>query len=152
MLGEFSLFRQWFIDHWMRAGLVVAGVMLLTLPVYWSNSNRTVMLTTILLPLYMIHQYEEHAQGKFVAVFNATIGKGYQVLTEVSAFMINFFGVWVVYLVAFYLARYVNLGFALIVSYLMLVNALAHIASAAVMRLYNPGLWTAVALFLPSSI
>jgi len=42
----------------------------------------------------MIHQYEEHAHGRFVEIFNSTIGGGRRVLTKVSAFWINIRGVW----------------------------------------------------------
>jgi Protein of unknown function with HXXEE motif len=51
-----------------------------------------------------------------------------------------------------YLARFVGLGLGLIAIYLTLVNALVHIVQAAVQRRYNPGLATAVVLFLPVGI
>jgi hypothetical protein len=55
-------------------------------------------------------------------------------------------------LIVLYLARFVGLGLGLIAIYLTLVNALVHIVQAAVQRRYNPGLATAVALFLPVGI
>jgi Protein of unknown function with HXXEE motif len=58
----------------------------------------------------------------------------------------------VVILLALYLARFVGLGLGLIAIYLTLLNALVHIVQAAVQRRYNPGLATAVALFLPVGI
>jgi hypothetical protein len=37
----------------------------------------------------MIHHYEEHAHGRFVELFNSTIGRGLEVLTRTSTFWIN---------------------------------------------------------------
>jgi Na+-translocating ferredoxin:NAD+ oxidoreductase RnfE subunit len=42
-----------------------------------------------------------------------------------------------------------NIGWGLSVVYLVLVNAVAHIVAAVLWREYNPGLWTALALFVP---
>ena len=47
-----------------------------TLPVLLTADNAPLVLVCTLLPVYMIHQYEEHAHGRFVAFFNATIGGG----------------------------------------------------------------------------
>jgi Na+-translocating ferredoxin:NAD+ oxidoreductase RnfE subunit len=52
-------------------------------------------------------------------------------------------------LVALYLAYFVNIGLGLIAVYLTLVNAVAHTVSTVVLRCYNPGLVTALVLFLP---
>ena len=42
-------------------------------------------------------------------------------------------------------------GWGLPAVYLVAVNALIHIVGATASRAYNPGLWTAIALFLPLS-
>jgi len=141
--------RPWFLDNWMRAGLIVALITLALLPVLWETADHALLLILTLLPVYMIHQYEEHAHGRFVADFNATIGNGLPVLTKTSAFVINVGGVWLLDLPAFYLAAYVDLGFALIPAYLMTVNAIVHILGTLATRRYNPGLYTALALFIP---
>ena len=52
-------------------------------------------------------------------------------------------------LVALYLVLYVNLVLGLIAVYLAVVNALVHAAGAVALRVYNPGLWTGLVLFLP---
>ena len=60
--------------------------------------------------------------------------------------------VWGVDLVALYLARFVDIGFGLIALWLTVINAIVHIAAAGRFRGYNPGLVTAVILFLPFGI
>lgn len=144
--------RAWFLENWMRAGLIVAAVMLATLPVLWDSANRALWLMLTLLPVYMTHQYEEHARGRFVKDFNTTMGNGLPVLTRESAMVINVAGVWLLYLLAFYLAVHVRFGFALIPAYLMTVNAAVHILGTLVTRHYNPGLYTALALFIPLGV
>ena len=57
---------------------------------------------------------------------------------------------WVLFLLSFYLARYVALGFALLPAYLVLVNALTHVAASVALRRYNPGLYTSILLFFPA--
>jgi hypothetical protein len=77
------------------------------------------------------------------------VGRGEEVLTPAAVFIINIGAVWVLDVVVIYLAWGVDVGLGLIAVYLMLINALVHIASAIHSRSYNPGLVTAVVLFLP---
>ena len=79
-------------------------------------------------------------------------GKGKIVLDDAAVFVINIPGVWGVNLVSIWLAFGIGVGWGLIGVYLTLVNALAHIGQAIRLRSYNPGLATAVVLFLPVSI
>ena|SRR5215203_513060 len=110
------------------------------MPVLLTADNAPLVLACTLLPVYMIHQYEEHAHGRFVAFFNATIGGGREVLMKVLAFWINVLDVWLLFLVSFYLAKYVALGFALVPVYLVLVNGITDLVTTVLLRRYNPGL------------
>jgi hypothetical protein len=141
--------RSWIIDNWSRLALPLAILALCSLPIFLTADNLPLILLYTLLPVYMIHQYEEHAHGKFVEFFNATMGKGYSVLTKASAFWINILEVWVAFLVTFYLARYVAVGFAFAPIYMTLFNGLTHVIASLALRRYNPGLYTSVLLFFP---
>jgi hypothetical protein len=57
--------------------------------------------------------------------------------------------VWVLNLLAFALAGHAGIGWGLIGVYAMLINVLVHVADALAKRAYNPGLITAIVLFLP---
>ena len=128
---------SWILDNWSRMALPFAVLILCSLPVFLAIGNVPLVLLYTLLPAYMIHQYEEHAHGRFVAFFNTTVGGGQEVLTKVSAPLINVAGVWLVFLASFYLAKYAALGFALVPVYLVLVNALIHVlTSHAAIALY----------------
>jgi Protein of unknown function with HXXEE motif len=140
---------SWVIDNWSRMALPFAVLALVSLPVFATDGNLPLILLYTLLPVYMIHQYEEHAHGRFVEFFNATVGRGHDVLTKVSAFWINILEVWLLFLVTFYLAKYVALGFAFVPIWLTIFNGLTHVIASVTLRRYNPGLYTSLALFFP---
>src|SRR5262249_14941489 len=77
------------------------------------------------------------------------LGHGSDVLTPIATFWINSLLVWLLDLVALYLACFVDLSLGLIAIYLPLLNAFGHLVPAIVKRQYNPGLLTSVTLFLP---
>lgn len=136
-------------DNWVYGG-VLAGLLLLALtPVLARGWPVALVLIWLQLPAYMLHQYEEHEDDRFRRFVNATIGGGREVLTRLDTFVINIAGVWGVDAVAFVLAAQVRLGLGLIAVYLSLVNGLAHGVQAIALRRYNPGLATAILLFLP---
>ena len=137
--------------YWVYGGFL-AGILILVLLPELSQSWSTALLAVFLqLPVYMLHQYEEHDNDRFRRFFNRTIGGGQEVLSPAAVFIINVPGVWGVIAGSFYLAAYISIGYGLIAVYLTLVNAVVHIVSGIVSRSYNPGLATAVLMFLPSS-
>ena len=77
------------------------------------------------------------------------VGKGYEVLTKGFAFWINILDVWLVFLVSFYLAKFVAIGFALVPIYLSILNGVTHVIASVILRRYNPGLCTSLVLFFP---
>jgi hypothetical protein len=146
--GRYRL-GSWMVDNWSRMALPFAVLVLCSLPIFLSADNLPLILLYTLLPVYMIHQYEEHAHGKFVEFFNSTIGKGHEVLTKASAFWINILEVWVLFLVSFYLAKYVAIGFAFVPIYTTLLNGITHVIASLALRRYNPGLYTSILSFFP---
>lgn len=73
-------------------------------------------------------------------------------LPPLAVFIVNVPGVWGVIVLSLYGAVSVGLGWALVAVYLVLVNAVVHIVHAIVFRRYNPGLFTAVVVFLPLGV
>ena len=127
--------------------LPLAVLLLCALPIFLTAKNVPLTLLYTMLPVYMIHQYEEHAHGRFVAFVNSVVGTGYEVLTKGFAFWVNILDVWLVFLVSFYLAKYVAIGFALVPIYLSILNGVTHVIASVVLRRYNPGLYTSLVLF-----
>ncbi|HVO44636.1 MAG TPA: HXXEE domain-containing protein [Aggregatilineales bacterium] len=148
MKSQDSLYR-WAIANWAKASLPMGGVLVLLSPLLARGIPMEAVLIFLLLPVYMFHQYEEHAQGQFRAFVNKHIGRGREVFDDQDIFWINMLGVWLINLVGLYLSVYVGLANGLVLAYLTVVNGLLHVAIAIVLRAYNPGLWTGLLLFLP---
>jgi hypothetical protein len=140
------LVRDW---NWPAASLLAGCLLLLAAPAWLHVAGLALTLVWVQLPIYMFHQWEEHAGDRFRRYVNRPIAGGHEALTPVATFWINVLGVWAVDLAALYLACFVHPSLGLVAIYLPLVNSLGHIGPAIARREYNPGLWTAVGLFLP---
>jgi Protein of unknown function with HXXEE motif len=136
-------------DNWVYGGFLAALMLLALTPVLARGWSVALLLMWLQLPIYMLHQYEEHDDDRFRRFVNATIGNGEDVLTRFDTFVINIAGVWGVDTISFWLATRVSLGLGLIAVYLSLVNSVGHCVQAVALRSYNPGLVTAIFLFIP---
>lgn len=141
----------WLVERWnWPAAAGFAGVVLLMLvPVVWAVAGPVIALIFLQMPVYMLHQVEEHVGDRFRGEVNATIGGGLEVLSRRATFVINSVGVWVLDLVALYLAVFVSPGWGLMAVYLPLVNSVGHIGDAIALKRPNAGLWTALFVFVP---
>jgi hypothetical protein len=135
--------------NWVYGGSLASLLILALLPLFWAGWTTAWTLTFLTLPAYMLHQYEEHDDDRFRQFVNAVIGRGREVLTLADVFFINIVGVWVVLAATFWVVHLAGPGWGLIAAWLILVNAFAHIVQGLVLRRYNPGLWTAILLFVP---
>ncbi|GGB39184.1 hypothetical protein GCM10011316_09020 [Roseibium aquae] len=140
------------VNDWLSGGTITLVFLLLLAPFFWGAVSAAVWTVYLMLPVYMVHQLEEHAGDRFRSFVNNRIGKGRQVLTPFATMVINVVGVWMLLLAVLYLAAWVDPDLGLIGSYLLIVNAITHIAVAVALRCYNPGLITAVVLFLPVGV
>ena len=136
------------IAHWVYGGFLAGLLLLLLAPVLVHSWPAPLAATFLCLPVYMVHQYEEHDNDRFRQFVNRQIGRG-EVLSPLAVFIINVPGVWGVVGISLALAATVGVGFGLIAAYLIVVNGVIHVIHALIKRGYNPGLGTAIALFLP---
>ena len=80
---------QRLIDNWVYGGFL-AGILILGLFMAIGGDWSTALwLVALQLPLYMIHQYEEHDADRFRIFVNQLVGHGRDVLTTKAVFMIN---------------------------------------------------------------
>lgn len=138
-----------FVSYWVYGGFLAAFLLIGLMPVFTRSWQLPLILVFLQLPVYMLHQLEEHDDDRFRRFINDMIGGGREVLSRGAVFVINVPGVWGVNLLSILLAFSLDLGFGLIAVYLTLINGLVHLAQAVRLRRYNPGLITAVLLFLP---
>lgn len=143
---------HWLVDDWnwpslalfaALFGFVIAPPLLPFLGLGWT-------LLFLQLPLYMLHQFEEHYRDRFRAYANAMFHQ--EVLSRSVTFAINSIGVWGVDLLAIYGACFLEPGLGLIAIYLTIVNGLLHLLPAIRQRRSNPGFYTATFCFLPLGI
>jgi hypothetical protein len=137
------------VSYWVYGGFLAAFLLLGLMPAFTRTWELPLILVFLQLPVYMLHQLEEHDDDRFRRFINDLIGGGREVLSRGAVFVINVPGVWGVNLLSILLAFSLDLGFGLIAIYLTLINGLVHLAQAVRLRRYNPGLITAVILFLP---
>lgn len=140
---------QRLIGHWVYGGFLAGLMLLALLPLVAGGLSTAMLLVVLNLPIYMIHQYEEHDADRFRRFVNARLGHGRDVLPVPAVFVINIGGVWMLNVATIWLAALGGAGWGLIAIYATLVNAVAHIGATLALRCYNPGVVTAVVLFLP---
>lgn len=136
-------------DNWVYGGVLAALMLLALTPVLAKGWPLPLLLIWLQLPVYMLHQYEEHDADRFRLFVNETLGGGREMLTRPDTFVINIAGVWGVNTAAFILAASVDVGFGLVAVYLSVVNGFIHCAQAVALRRPNPGLATSILLFIP---
>ena len=143
------MIKSWLEAHWVAGAIFLSFAFLLLLPVVARGSDSALMLIYLASPIYMMHQVEEHAGDRFRAYVNGQVFGGIEALRVRDVLWINLPGVWGVNLAALYAASFINPGWGLAASYLMLVNGIAHIGMAARFHNYNPGLVTGAFIFVP---
>lgn len=142
-------FVPWFVrdQQWARAGLPLAIILGLLGPFVRPALGKARFLIFLQLPVYLLHQFEEHGHGRFKAYVVRLFPRARGVSDE-NICIVNV-GVWVIDLAALYLARFDRLALSLIAPYLAVVNGILHLVAGVRARRYNPGLLTGVLLLLP---
>lgn len=142
----------WLVGDWQwpYAALFTGCSLVILAPLWFHFAGGPLAWVYLQLPIYMVHQCEEHTGDRFRLYTNRVVAGGREALTPDATFWINALGVWLVDGVALYLASCVDLALGLMAIYLPLLNSLGHIGQAVARREYNPGLWTSLGLFLPA--
>ena len=159
--------QAFLLEHWMKLGVFMAPFLLFIAFAFRSERQSEVdaqILSLLLLITYIAHQFEEHwidlygNSYAFKPFLNAMLLErlggddgSAEVLSDAGVFVINTSLVWLVGALAIWRAPE-NVFPALCMAAVVLVNAFSHIAAALFSGAYNPGLLTAVVLFLPASL
>ena len=154
---------DYLIGTWMVVGL--GGAIFLTLMLLTDRAqlwfDPLARLHCILLTAYLVHQFEEHGIDIFGRAY-ALIGYAQIVIADIGSapgftltplviYRSNTLFVWLPFLAALWgNRRFIWPGLA--AAGLVLTNAILHIGIAAWRQEYNPGLVTAIVLFVPISL
>lgn len=125
---------------WSRFDLALAAGLAALAPAVRRRASHAILLTYLQLPVYMVHQYEEHSRGAFKREMNALLPPAVGRLTDGIIFLSNIPGVWGVDAAATALAATRDPAAGLLAPYLAVVNALLHVGSALGTRRAPPGL------------
>ncbi|MEM6481943.1 MAG: HXXEE domain-containing protein [Pseudomonadota bacterium] len=134
-------------QNWVYGALPLAILLLGLAPLL----ERIVTPVFLSLPIYMLHQFEEHDADRFRKAVNTMLGGERQGLSHGAVWVINVVFVWFLLLAVFWLSQNTS-AWGLVAGYLMLINAAVHIIAAARTKTYNPGLVTSVVFFVPLSV
>ncbi len=157
--------HEFLLQHWMKVGTFMAPFLVLV-AFSVSASEKPINARSISLALlvaYILHQFEEHwvdiyGHGyAFKPYLNEFLSGllGYaqvqELMSDMSVFVINTSLVWLVGALAVWRGDGHTFA-ALCMAAIVIVNAVSHIGAGLMSGSYNPGLLTAVLVFLPVGI
>jgi Protein of unknown function with HXXEE motif len=138
--------------YWVTTAMLLSGALTAVAVMFGRDWPLPLLLIFLHSPVYMLHQVEEHNGDRFRTFINQRMFGGVEALTVADVLRLNIGGVWGGNLAALAAAYVAGPGLGLAAPYLMLVNAISHIAATVRVKGYNPGLLTSAMLFLPLSM
>ncbi|MGF1582327.1 MAG: HXXEE domain-containing protein [Gemmataceae bacterium] len=138
-------------QNWVYGGFLSAFVLFGLVIVLLRDSSLAFVLVYLHLPIYQLHQYEEHDDDRFRKFINEVFGNGRDIMTVDAVFIINIGAVWALYTAVIIASALYDIGLGLVLVYTTLLNGIAHLGQGLAFRKYNPGLGTSLLLFLPVS-
>ncbi|HML06104.1 MAG TPA: HXXEE domain-containing protein [Methanobacterium sp.] len=143
---------EWLYKNWAKLCLILSVIVTIIIFLVVKTDNMLLFLIWIQIPIYLLHQFEEHAwPGGFRKYVNLNIFKVKNAeypLSDLSVFWINIPIIWVL-MPIFAALSYLNLFFGLWIPYFAVLNSLTHVIAAIVKREYNPGLVVSLLLGIP---
>ena len=147
--------NNWLYKNWAKLCIILSIILAIIILLVVKTNNILLFLIWIQIPIYLLHQFEEHSwPGGFKnfvnkEIFNVEVGE--YPLNDINIFWINVPIIWVL-MPIFASLSYVNLFFGLWIPYFAVFNSLTHVIGAVVKHKYNPGLFVSVVLGIPVAI
>ena len=146
---------KWLYMNWAKLCLILSVVTTLMVFLVVGTSNVVLFFIFIQIPVYLLHQFEEHAwPGGFKNYINQRVFKANSTdypLSDVNVFWVNIPIIWIL-MPIFAGLSYSNLFFGLWIPYFAVINSLTHVIAAVIKREYNPGLVVSLVLGIPIGI
>lgn len=145
------LYKNW---SYICPFMTIAFVIFLLIQEPMSSLNFWIWMQ---FPIYLIHQYEEHAwPGGFKNFVNEVIferkkGEDFPLNME-RVFWINILIVWGMFPLCGILAQFGLIVFGIMMTFFALFNASLHVLIGIILRRYNPGLGVSLFLNFPFGI
>jgi len=146
---------KWLYKNWAKLCIILSIIVTIISLLYIKTDNIILFLIWIQIPIYLLHQFEEHSwPGGFKRFVNKEIfnvEKGEYPLNDIIIFWINVPIIWIL-MPTFAALSFINLLFGLWIPIFALFNSLTHVIGAIVKRKYNPGLFMSVVFGIPVAI
>ncbi len=143
---------NWLYKNWAKICIILSIIVTIFIFSVIKTDNMVLFLIWIQIPIYLLHQFEEHAWPggfrKYVNLKIFNIKSGEYPLNDINVFWINIPVIWVL-MPIFAALSYVNLFFGLWIPYFAVLNSLTHVIAAIVKQEYNPGLFISLILGIP---
>ncbi|PKL67016.1 MAG: hypothetical protein CVV28_08150 [Methanobacteriales archaeon HGW-Methanobacteriales-1] len=145
---------NWLYKNWAKLSILIALIVTIIILIYVKLENFVLFLIWLQIPIYLLHQYEEHAQNGFKNYINKKVFKvqeGEYPLNDENIFWINIPIIWIIMPIFAYLSSF-NIMFGLWIPYFAVLNSLSHVIFSLRNREYNPGLIVSLILGIPVGI
>ena len=142
---------DWLYKNWSKLSVGVAVVLTLLIFTFIKPVNILLFLIWIQIPIYLLHQFEEHSRNGFKnyvnkKVFNVVDGD--YPLNDRNIFWINIPIIWILMPLSALLS-YINPLIGLWIPFFGVINSLSHVIFSIVNKQYNPGILVSLILGIP---
>jgi hypothetical protein len=142
---------NWLYKNWAKLSVLLAIVLTIFIIIFIKLENIVLFLIWIQIPIYLLHQFEEHAWNGFKNYINVKVFKvqeGNFPLNEKNIFWINIPIIWILMPIFAGLSS-INIMFGLWIPYFAVFNSLSHVIFSIRNWEYNPGLIVSLILGIP---
>ena len=145
---------NWFYKNWAKLCLFLSIIVTLLIYIFIRPDNFLLFLIWIQLPIYLLHQFEEHNWNGFKNYVNRAVFKVKEddfPLNDKIIFWVNIPIVWILIPIFAGLSS-TNIMFGLWIPYFAVFNSLSHVIFSIRNQEYNPGLIVSLVLGIPVGI
>lgn len=145
---------NWLYNNWAKLSVFLAIIVTVLIYIFIKPDNFLLFLIWMQLPIYLLHQFEEHNWNGFKNYVNRNIFKVKEddfPLNDKIIFWVNIPIIWVLMPIFSDLSS-INMMFGLWIPYFAVFNSLTHVIFSIRNREYNPGLFVSLILGIPVGI
>ncbi len=145
---------NWLYKNWAKLSVLLAIAVTLLVIYFIKLENIVLFLIWMQIPIYLLHQFEEHAWNGFKNYINKKVFQvqdGDYPLNDKNIFWINIPIIWILMPIFAGLSSF-NIMFGLWIPYFAVLNSLSHVIFSIRNREYNPGLIVSLILGIPVGI
>lgn len=145
---------NWLYGNWAKLSLFLAVITTVLIYIFINHLNLLLFLIWMQLPIYLLHQFEEHNWNGFKNYVNRNVFKvkeGDFPLNNKIIFWVNIPVVWILIPIFSGLSS-ANILFGLWIPYFAVFNSLSHVIVSVRNQEYNPGLLVSLILGIPAGI